>query len=109
METLAAERTLCAIAPDGAEHEVTLRVGVPTAAPSGEWWASVSLGALEARQHRIAGIDAWQAVQLAMRFVVTRVGDFAVGGWQFYTERGGERASPSELLGGTLPLAGSAL
>ena len=108
MEPFAAERILFAVAPDGAEHEVALRVGVPTAAPSGEWWAAVSLGVLEARQHRIAGIDAWQAVQLAMRFVVTRVGHFAADGWQFYTERGGERTSPSELLGGTLPLGGSA-
>ena len=108
MESFAAERTLFAIAPNGAEHEVTLRVGVPAAAPTGEWWAAVSLGALEAREHRIAGDDAWQAVQLAMRFVVTRVGHYGADGWQFYSARGGERATPSELLGGILPLGGSA-
>ena len=109
MESFAAERTWFAVAPDGTEHQVILRVGIPVLAPSGEWWAAVSLGALEPpRAQRIAGLDAWQAMHLAMRFVATRVGHFADDGWQFYWERGGERAAPSELLEGSTPLGGNA-
>jgi hypothetical protein len=64
---------------------------------------TVSLGVLEAPERRIAGFDAWQAMQLAMRFISFRVGHFATDGWQFYSERGGERASPSELFAGGAP------
>jgi hypothetical protein len=93
----AAERTWFAVAPDGTEHEVVLRVGVPTLEPGGEWRAPVSLGALESRIHNIAGVDAWQAVTLAMRFAATRVSHFAEEGWLFYWDHGGDPASPSEL------------
>jgi hypothetical protein len=97
IDAIAIERTWFAISPDGAEHDVVLRIGVPTHMPEGEWRTAVSLGALESRTHAIVGIDPWQAVSLAMRFVATRVAHFAEDGWQFYWERGGELASPSEL------------
>lgn len=96
---LAAERTWFAVAPDGTEHFVVLRIEAPTLQPGGEWLAPVSLGALEARAHNIAGADAWQAVALAMHFAATRVGHFAEDGWRFYWDRGGDQASPSELAG----------
>jgi hypothetical protein len=94
---IAAERTWFAVAPDGSEHDVVLRITAPTLQPGGEWRAPVSLGALEPHIHNIAGVDAWQAVSLAMRFAATRVGHFAENGWRFYWERGGELASSTEL------------
>jgi hypothetical protein len=100
MNTVAAQRTWFAVAPDRTEHELVLRVGVPERAASGEWWSAVSLGVLQPGESRIAGIDAWQALHLAMRFVATRIEDFAAGGWQFFWERNGESALPSEFSGG---------
>ena len=97
IEPIAAERAWFAVAPDGTEHDVVLRVGLPTPAPGGEWRAAVTLGVLESRVHDIAGIDAWQAMTLAMRFAATRLGHFAEDGWRFYWERGGDPASPDEL------------
>ena len=96
----AAERTWFAVAPDGTEHDVVLRIDVPTLQPGGEWRAPLSLGALEPRAHNIAGVDAWQAVALAMQFAATRLGHFAEDGWQFYWDRGGEPATLAELAGG---------
>ena len=97
VDPIAAERVWFAVAPDGTEHDVVLRVGVPTHASGGEWRAAVSLGALESRTYSIAGIDPWQTVCLAMRFAASRVVHFGEGGWRFYWERGGELASPTEL------------
>ena len=97
LDALAAERTWFAVAPDGTEHDVVLRIGVPTCEPDGQWRATVSLGVLESRTHKIAGVDAWQAASLAMRFAATRVGHFAEDGWRFFWERGGELASPTDL------------
>ena len=94
---IAAERTWYAVSPAGDGCEVVLRVHVPTHEVGGEWRAVVSLGALESREYPIAGVDAWQAVSLAMRFAAARIGHFAQDGWQFYWERGGEQASSAEL------------
>lgn len=98
-QVAAAERTWFAVAPDGSEHDVVMRIGVPVEAPGGEWRAVVTLGVLESRSHEIAGIDAWQAVAEAMRFAATRVGHFVEDGWRLYWERGGEPVSPAELRG----------
>jgi hypothetical protein len=94
---VAAERIWFGIAPDGTEVDVVIRVSVPMLQREGEWRAPVSLGVLESKTHNIAGVDAWQAISLAMRFAATRVADFAEDGWRFYWERGGELASPIEL------------
>lgn len=97
IEPFAAERTWFGVAPDGAEKEVVLRIGVPTVAPGGEWRSTVSLGILESRTYDIAGIDAWQAISLSMRFAASRIGHFAENGWKFYWERDGELALPADL------------
>lgn len=94
---VAAERVWFGIAPDGTEVDVVIRVSVPMLQHGGEWRAPVSLGVLESNIHNIAGVDAWQAISLAMRFAATRVAHFADDGWRFYWERGGELASPVEL------------
>lgn len=93
----AAERTWFAVAPDGTEHDVVVSVGVPIKTERGEWRSVASVGCLEARTHSIAGIDAWQAIGLAMRFAADRLTHFADEGWQFYWERGGELATSEDL------------
>ena len=103
MESVAAERVWFAVAPDGTEHRVALQVGVPAQASDGVWWSAVSLLPMESREQRIAGLDAWQAVEQAMLFIARRVGHFAADGWQFYWEHGGEPAAPSELMPGGAP------
>jgi hypothetical protein len=94
---IAAERLLFATAPDGTQHELVLRVGIPTQAATGEWRSWVSLGVLESRLPFIAGFDSWQAISLAMAFVATRLKNFHEDGWLFYLEQGGEVLSQQEL------------
>lgn len=98
VESIAAETTLFAIAPNGAEHTVVLRVGIPALQANGAWGASVFLGALDSHSSTIFGDDSWQAIQLAMRFIAIRVAHFGDDGWRFFWERGGEAFSPPELL-----------
>jgi hypothetical protein len=62
------EREWLAVAPDGTEQSLLLRVGNASRHSTGDWVADVSLGALEPRPHAIHGIDSWQAVHEAMRF-----------------------------------------
>ena len=91
------ERTWFAIAPDGTEQDVAVRVEAPVQDPRGEWRALVSVGCLESRIHSIAGIDSWQAMGLAMNFAANRVCHFSENGWKFYWERGGDIASLADL------------
>ncbi|MFC6217098.1 DUF6968 family protein [Pelomonas aquatica] len=96
-QIFAAERIWFAVAPDGTEHEVVVAIGPPTKAERGEWRSVASVGCLETATHSIAGIDSWQAIELAMRFSARRIGHFAEIGWRFYWERGGELATAQDL------------
>src|SRR5260221_4880675 len=96
LETLAAERTWFAVAPDGTEHDIVLRIGVPTCEPDGQWRATGSLGVLESRTHKIAGVYAWQAASLALRFAAPPLGPFSEDGLRLLLEPGGEPASPAD-------------
>lgn len=97
MEPVVAEWRWFAVAPDGTEHDLVLRVGIPTQAPGGEWLSAVSLGVLESHAHAIAGEDAWQSIVLALQFTAARVAHFGADGWQFFWTRGGALASAAEL------------
>ena len=44
MSIVVAERTLFALAPDGGEQEVVLRVFIPELQPGGEWGGGSFLG-----------------------------------------------------------------
>jgi hypothetical protein len=97
-DSIAAERIWFAVAPDGSEHEVAIRVMVPVKAASGEWRAAVSLGEIDSKKsHSIAGIDSWQAICLGMSFAATCLSHFSEDGWMFYWERGGDLATPEDL------------
>jgi len=94
-----AEWVWFAIAPDGTEHDLVLRVGVPIQASAGEWISTVSLGVLESRSHAVVGVDAWQSIVLALQFTAARIRHFADRGWRFSWTRGGASASAAELEG----------
>jgi len=94
------EREWLAVAPDGTEQSLLLRVGNASRHSTGDWVADVSLGALEPRPHAIHGIDSWQAVHEAMRFAAVRIKHFEEQGWRFYFERGDEQACASDLFRG---------
>ena len=94
------EREWLAIAPDGTEKVLVLRVENVSRQPSGDWVAKVSLGDLDPRPHKVHGIDSWQAVHEGMRFAAARIKHFEEAGWRFYFEHGDEKASASDLFRG---------
>jgi hypothetical protein len=94
------ERVWFAVAPDGTQHTLSLRIGAPHQEPGGEWAATASLGVLDPHPHSIVGIDSWQAVHEAMRFIASGVRHYHTVGWRYFWERGGEEAPPADLLHG---------
>jgi hypothetical protein len=96
------KRAFHAISPSGEERLCELSVDLPLAKPGGEWGAVVNIEGLEARSHEIFGVDAWQAVQLGMRFLATRLENFESDGWRYFWEVGGEQACAQSLAGSIL-------
>lgn len=95
---IAALRTWFAIAPDGAEIDAILTVGIPYLRPGGEWAAEISLGALEPDSNvHICGVDSWQAIHLGMLFIKRRIEDYERRGWRFFWARNGESATAAHL------------
>jgi hypothetical protein len=94
------EREWFAVAPDGTEHKLTLRVGNLSPDSKGDWAGEVSLGDLDPRPYTIHGIDSWQAMHEGMRFAAARIKHFQTEGWRFYCEPGDEEASASDLFHG---------
>ncbi len=96
-EGIAVRRVWFGIAPDGSEHEIELRVSTPQPRDD-DWFANVSLGALDPEYVRpVYGVDSWQAVNLAQRFVQTMVSSYEKDGWQFFWSRSGDAATAQQL------------
>jgi hypothetical protein len=93
------EREWFAIAPDGSEHALVLRVSAAVLHPDGHWSAAASLGVLDSYPHAIMGMDSWQAVLEAVRFIAGEVSHFEQQGWRFFWERGGDPATAGDLRG----------
>ena len=94
----AATTTWFARGPDGTARVVTLVVGLPARQPGGHWAAPVSLAGLDSGTRHIAGYDAAQAIELAMRFVAHRLDAFAADGWSFHATENGPRVVVDDLL-----------
>ena len=92
-----AEREWLAVSPDGTEHRLVLSVGGPQHKPRGEWTCAVTLWPLDSGTHEVAGMDSWQAVELAMQHIAYRIQAFQRLGWQFFWDANREPASPADL------------
>jgi hypothetical protein len=46
----------------------------------------------------IFGVDSWQAVELAMRFITKLVIHAEQEGWRFFWKEGGDPATAAELM-----------
>ena len=97
-----AEREWLAVSPDDKERRVVLRVSRAEHRPRGEWICSVSVDDIDSRTHEIAGMDSWQAVELAMHFVAKRIIAFQRQGWKFYWDEKREPALPTDLCRGVI-------
>lgn len=67
METIA-HRTLSAVDPDGSTFDLTIRIGAPQPR-GGEAACMVSVSRLFEEPRLIYGVDGWQALTLALRFI----------------------------------------
>lgn len=97
VEQVAAERIFYAASPDGRWQEVTLTVLMPSPRPGGGWRAPVRLKGLDGQVHNIAGMDSWQALSLAMKFVGERLGHFVENGWKLSWNREGSSISVEDF------------
>jgi hypothetical protein len=97
IEAIAAERFWFAIAPDGGEHSVALRIGLPQQQPQGAWAVNVAIVPIDRSPHSIVGIDSWQAIDEGMLHLGLMVKHYQSLGWRFFWERGGKEASPADL------------
>jgi hypothetical protein len=96
-EPYAVERCWHGVAPDGTEHAVVFRVGVPRPHEQGDWTADVAIIPMQPTSYAIIGVDSWQAVELGMHHIAVMTKHYYERGWRFYWERGGEEAMPGEL------------
>jgi hypothetical protein len=62
-----AERDIALVYPDGRLRTVRLQIGRPYPHPDGDWACSVATEGLHDRLLQVCGIDAWQALMLAIR------------------------------------------
>ena len=74
-----AERTVTAIRPSGERLDVTLRIGLPYAIAAEEWACPMEVEGLHGLRP-VRGIDAWQALQLALSLQAQVLGYFIEGG-----------------------------
>jgi hypothetical protein len=94
---LVASRTIFAVSPEGGGQLISIGFEAPLIRSGGDWGAKIFLDILDTFPVTIYGIDSWQAVREAMRFVVTRMNHFAEEGWRFYWEKDGEQFEPNDL------------
>jgi len=99
-ESAVIEREWLAVAPDGTEHKLLLRVNRPTQQSRGDWAAEISMGEIDPHPYSIAGMDSWQAMHEAMLFAAVRIRHFEEQGWRFFWERGDEQVSASDVFRG---------
>jgi hypothetical protein len=93
-----AQRTWHAVSPSGEHITFDLAISAPRPGNHNDWVCTVTFGLVDAYPYTINGMDTWQAVELSLGFAAARVSHFLENGWQFFWERGGEPANPSELV-----------
>lgn len=93
-----AKRTWFAIAPDGHEFNLVIRLGQPYEASDVSWACPVAVEGLHNKLQDIQGIDSLQAIELAMRLAANLISGFVEDGGKLFWERGGEPVSLAESL-----------
>ena len=80
--TIAAERDMIALSPEGVEAPIHMSVAIPTEEPDGNW-SCVTDNGIDGRVIKIYGVEAWQALEEAIRFCRRRACDREDMGWKF--------------------------
>jgi hypothetical protein len=71
-----ASRTILAVDKDGREFDLALAIGQPYQTGLREWRCAVSMAGLHEHLADAAGVDSWQALQLAFWFVASTLEHF---------------------------------
>jgi hypothetical protein len=93
-----ASRIIVAIEPDGTEQEVTLRIGTPFEISPDEWACACAMQGCHESLGPIHGIDAWQAIQLALNLQQQLLGYMEEDGTRFLYPDSREPLSLGELF-----------
>src|SRR5437868_1670166 len=80
----AAELQLELATADGNRRPLHVIIKVPQPAPKQDWYCSVRLKGLTSGSHRIWGVDSWQALILAVRFVEANLRNLVRRGCSLY-------------------------
>jgi hypothetical protein len=91
------ERVLFAVPREGEGFETTFRIGQPKPASDVSWTCAVSAEGL-LRPADIHGIDAWQALILALSLLESQVAHFLENGGALFFERGGLKMTREDLF-----------
>jgi hypothetical protein len=98
-ETLA-ERDVECVFPDGRRQVIYLRIGRPYPAPDIDWCCPVEAVGIYDRPGPIFGVDSWQALQLAQRYLESLVQREVDDGASLHWPPGDSRTiSVAELFG----------
>jgi hypothetical protein len=84
MNSPLASRSIVAVSPNGDRLTVVLTIGQPYQVTQEEWAIPVSMTGLHDGLRDIHGIDAWQVIQLAYRFIIQLLGYFVEDGGKLY-------------------------
>ncbi len=76
------------VLPSGERRPLTVVIGRPYQAPSGEWWCPMALQGLTGEFKGAAGEDALQSLCLALRFVFSEMDRFIESGGQILDSDG---------------------
>lgn len=69
MEEIIAERDLIGVNPDGSKFKIMLKIGKPYTLGSKEWACSVGAIGLYKRLREIRGVDSFQTLMQAIKFL----------------------------------------
>ena len=76
------------VLPSGERRALTVLIGRPYQASSGEWWCPLALKGLTGERKGAAGEDALQSLCLALRFVISEMDRFIQTGGQILDREG---------------------
>ena len=79
-----AERTVTGLSRSGERLDVTLRIGAPYEVAEQEWACPLETEGLRGGMQLVRGIDAWQALQLALSLQARTVGHFLDDGGRLF-------------------------